>query len=317
MQVSIREVLQLAERCFAAAGFSKGNARANAESIWWTEAYRGRGLTTLHTLLDGLESCDRTALTRSDRSATVPVIEGRGQPSIVASDPVLDFASARASRTGVGLAYATTAADDPSLPAIGHVAYKAAERGTVSVLVYTDGSDSGTFLGVPTDSKPLLAEAEFGAPPAGLRDVCDIVASGSHQQRHAPLMQVLFDESTGETHGVADELLVERFLQRATTSADAADATTEPGFALLCLDPRHPRRPERVQRVATQFIDDRETQFATVYSPERVCDRVETLMQEGVEVDRDVWEDVFEYNTGVLTPPFEGSKQGAGFGLSD
>ena len=315
MQVSIREVLQLAERCFAAAGFPKGIARANAESIWWTEAYRGSGLDTLHDLLDDLKACDHSGLDLRDRSATVSVIDGRSQPSIVASHPVLNLASSQASQQGIGLAYATTERDDTSISAIGHVAYKAAERGMVSIVAYDDGSESGAFVGTPTDSKPLLAAAEREAPPSFLLDVHDIGESGNHQQRNAPVIQAFFDRSANGNYDLADELLVEQLLQRATASS--SEAVGDPGFALLCLDPHHQRLPNCIRRVPRRFVDERETRFTEVFRPERIRRRVETLMDEGVAVDRDVWEDVFEYNTGVLAPPFEGSEQGAGFGLND
>jgi hypothetical protein len=46
-------------------------------------------------------------------------------------------------------------------------------------------------------------------------------------------------------------------------------------------------------------------------------DRIGTLVHEGVEVEESVWRDVFEFNKGVLAPPFEGSEKGAGFGLNE
>lgn len=317
MQLSIREVLQLAERCFAAADVSQGPARSCAESIWWTELYREAGFGTLHSLLDELQSVDRAALTLREHGEAVSVIEGESQPSIVASDPLLDLASARANQQGLGLAYATTEADDTSLPTIGHVAYKAAKRGLVGVLTYTDGTESGSVVGVPTDGHPLVAETTLPAPSTALQDVHRLVRSEDHHQGNVLLTKTFFDATATGSAETADERFVEQVLQRATEAASGHDTGAESGVGLLCIDPRHPRRTERVQRLVSEYVDDEVDRFTTVFRPERIEERVETLLHEGVEVERSRWEDVFEYNTGVLTPPFEGSEQGAGFGLSD
>jgi hypothetical protein len=247
----------------------------------------------------------------------VSVIDGQTQPSIVASDPLLDFSSSKADRHGVGLAYATIEANDTSLPTLGHVAYKAAERDLISVLTYTDGTDSGAILGAPTGRKPLIAEAALAAPSAALLDVRNVIESSHHQQQNSPLVQAFFDADADRNAEDTDEQLLEQVLQRAAEPVTSSKVIAEPGVALLCFDPSHPRYPKRVRRLATQFVDNHEEQFTEVFRPEHIKERVATLMHDGVEVNRSVWEDIFEYNTGVLTPPFEGSEQGAGFGLND
>ena len=36
MRLAVREVLQLSERCFSAAGLPEGVARTAAEAVWWS-----------------------------------------------------------------------------------------------------------------------------------------------------------------------------------------------------------------------------------------------------------------------------------------
>jgi len=36
-----------------------------------------------------------------------------------------------------------------------------------------------------------------------------------------------------------------------------------------------------------------------------------------VEVERDIWQDIFEFSNRILAPPFEGSEKGAGFDLNE
>ena len=58
MKLAVREVVQLSQRCFLAAGFDEGSALTNAKRIWWAEAHNGAGLTTLHDLLGVLPAVD-------------------------------------------------------------------------------------------------------------------------------------------------------------------------------------------------------------------------------------------------------------------
>ncbi|MEA5388034.1 hypothetical protein VB779_14010 [Haloarculaceae archaeon H-GB11] len=312
MQLSIREVVQLSQRCFAAADLPRGLAAENGTAIWWEQLYRGTGLRTLHGLLDDLEEWDRSQLTRTDDSAPTSVIDGGSQPSLLSSTPALDLCSAHADRHGVGMAHASIAAGDETLSLLGHTAFRAAERGLLPVVSYADPEGgSGTVLGVPDEPYPRLAEATFDSPPRSYVELAAAAESGAHQSANAPLTQVFFDGPEDSDHAVDDERLLARLLGRATEPSQRSHQSA-PGYVLVCLDPTHPRHSCDLRQVVEQYIDEHAADFSTVFEPDAIADRLETLMETGVEVERNVWEDVYEYNTGVLTPSFEGSERGAG-----
>ncbi|WP_435320966.1 hypothetical protein [Haloarchaeobius sp. TZWSO28] len=318
MQVSIREVLQLAERCFAAADFSKGTARSRAEAIWWTEAYHGSGFSTLHSMLDGLPAYDHSALRMRVSGSLFSVVDGADQPSIVSMDATVDLSCSHAERHGVGLGYATICADDETLATIGHAAFRVAQRGLIPLVLYTDGGErSGAYIGSPDRPYPILAEVALESPAVTFVDIVDAIESGLYQQHHTPLAQAVFDTVDDSELSFADERLLKRLLQGATEPSPTAGSEADPGVVVLCLDPTHARFTDGLQGIPERFVDDHETSLETVFRPGRIEGRVETLMNDGVEVDRQRWEDVFEFNTGVLAPPFEGSEKGAGFGLND
>jgi LDH2 family malate/lactate/ureidoglycolate dehydrogenase len=318
MNISVREVFQLSERCFSAAGFAEGPAQANAETMWWTETYRGSGLTTLHGLLDELFELDRTQLALRDRSSMVSVIDSNDQPSLISSTPALDLSCAQAKQHGAGIAYATISHHDDTLPALGHVAYKAAERGFPSVVLFMDGeAESATIVGIPDHPQPRIAEVELAAPSVSYVELLNVIKADLHHQYHSPLTQAFFRGSEDTHRSVVDERLVDRLLNRAMKPAQDRRSEADPGFLTICIEPTHPRRSVGIQPLVDRFLDDREATFTTVFHPQRIRDRTETLLHEGIEIDRDVWRDIFEFSSGVLAPPFEGSHKGAGFGLNE
>lgn len=327
MHLSVREVFQLSERCFAAAGFAEGPARANAEAMWWTEAYRGAGLDTLHGLLSELPELDRAALTCRDRSGAASVIEAGGQPSVVSSTPATDLSCSHADQHGVGIVRATVRRGDASFPALGHVAHTAAERGFLPVVLAADGRDrAATVVGVPDRPRPLLAEVELAAPSVGYRRLLEVLRAGCHGRRDTPLTQAFFADAgtTGGEYPVADQRLLARLLRRATEPAGGAEGEGEgePGFVTVCFDPRHPLRADGLARVVERFVDggrldERAGAETTVFRPADVQARAERLLREGVDVEEAVWRDVFEFSSGILAPPFEGSHRGAGFDINE
>jgi len=314
MQLATREVLELAERCFSVAGFEEGPARAVAETVWWTELYRGSGLETLHGLLPALPAWDRTALRFEERGELVSVVDADGQPGLVSSTPAVDLASAAASRHGVGIVQATGADDDATVPMLGHVTYAAAERGFLSVVLATDGADCHrTVVARPEDPHPRLAERDLDAPSAGHAALSGALRAGVHTRRDNPLTQAFFTGGADTAFGTAGERLLNRLLHRAVEPG-ATDGV-EPGFILVCLDPDHPRHTGGLRRVVDQFV--RDERFTRTFSPTEIQARVETLLQDGVTVDEAVWRDVFDRSSEVLAPEFEGSYRGAGFNINE
>jgi LDH2 family malate/lactate/ureidoglycolate dehydrogenase len=316
MRLSAREVCQLADRCFAAADLSAGMATASAEAVWWTEAYKQSGVTTLHSLLDDLENCETDALTLREQRSMAAVVDCGEQPSLVAGTPVVDLCCSRANHNGSGFAYATLDEDDDTRGTLGYLAHKAAERGFVSIVLQTDGNaDSGVTVGLPADSRPLVAEATLDAPAVSHQKIADIVRSGLHDAADSPLIQAFFERGGDDEYATAEACMFHRLLEQSTE--EESNATVGPSFVLVCLDPRHPGQPDDLQRVLRRFVDRRSEAFTDVYAPAEMEEQVETLIHDGVVVDDEVWRDIFEYSSGILAPPFEGSRQDAGFGLND
>jgi len=316
MKLATREVLELAERCFSVAGFEEGPARANAETVWWTELYRNSGLQTLHSLLSELPEWDRTDLTFESRSAFVSLIDADGQPSLVSSTPAVDLASAAVSRHGVGVVEATAAREDATVPMLGHAAYAAAERGYLSIVLAADGANhQRTVLARPDDPHPCVAERELDSPSASHAALSGAVRAGVHSRRDNPLTQAFFTGGADTEYGTAGERMLNRLLHR-SVEPGATDGV-DPGFVLVCLDADHPRHAGGLRRVFDEFIEAQDAALTRTFRPAEIRDRAETLLQAGVDVDEDTWEDIFDRSSEVLAPEFEGSYRGAGFNINE
>jgi hypothetical protein len=328
MKLSVREVLDLSERCFVAAGFDHGTARANGAAVWWAEAYRGTGLATLRELLDPLERLDATTPALDRRNSPISVLDGRGLPCVVSAGPALNLACAHADQYGTGITRVAESAVDADGELLGALAHRGADRGYVSVVLSAaDNGQSRTVLGAPDGSRPVIAETELAAPSGGYAAIKRAVQTGQYRAREAPLFRACFDDAAEmDPYDTTDARLFHRFLRRSTESFAGGEsiAETEPdfnakdhgGFVVGCVDPRHPRYSDDVGRVANRAVHD-SSLFERNYRPGDVGERVDRLVHEGVEVDRERWRAVFEFSNGVLAPPFEGSEKGAGFDLNE
>jgi hypothetical protein len=316
MKLAVREVVQLSQRCFLAAGFDEGSALTNAKRVWWAEAYNGAGLTTLHDLLGVLPAVDPDEQSYRRHGSMVSVIDGNGQPSIATSTPTLDLACAHADTHGIGFAYASADPDDPSLPALGHLAYHAAERGYHALVVHEGGSSpSRTAVAAPAQPRPLIGEYELSGPSVTFRRIRELIETGIDGRHHNPLSQVFFlDDDVDERYESADSRLLDRMLQQALEPVETGGEET--GYVVVCHDPSHPFHSREIWQVTERFIRDGDPRL-DVFDPERSRSRIGTLVREGVEVEESVWRDIFEFGKGVLAPPFEGSEKGAGFGLNE
>lgn len=316
MNLSVREVLDLSEQCFRAAGFDPSTARSNAAAVWWAETYRGTGLATLEALLDTLDELDATTPTIEQRESPISVLDGRELPCTVSTVPALDLACAHAERYGTGITRVKGCAVDTGEELLGALAYRAAKRGYVSlVLSVGDDGQSRTVLGTPAGSRPTVAETNLSAPSNGYAAIDRAVRADRHRAQEAPLFRAVFDgEARSTPYDAADAQLLHRFLRQSVEPAP--DEEFDPGFVVVCVDPRHPRYSDGVNRVADHAIRDAEL-FERVYSPEDICDRVTRFVEEGVAVDRERWRQIFEFSNGILAPPFEGSEKGAGFDLNE
>jgi LDH2 family malate/lactate/ureidoglycolate dehydrogenase len=317
MHVSVREVVQLSDRCFSAAGFAAGPADAYASAIWWTELYRKTGLETLHALLPELSALDRGAVTLQASGSRGGVVDTADQPALLATPPATDLACARADRDGVGVVRVVGRRGDRTLPTLGRVACHAAERGCVAVVVHGDDEAGGAVIAAPDDPHPVVGDVPLGAPPRSYLEVAAVLDDGLHERRHAPLTQALFAEPAPNVRqSTADRRLLARLLERSMTSDGTGGSDVDSGFVVVCLDPTHSRWGGTAH-VVDRFLDDRVASDADVYRPDRIQDRATRLLEEGVSIDRAVWRDVFEYSSGILAPPFEGSHRGAGFDITD
>ncbi|WP_311172061.1 hypothetical protein [Halobellus ordinarius] len=316
MHLSIREVLQLAERCFYVAGFDQGPARANAETVWWMEAYRGTGLSTLHGLLDDLDEFDRSCLSIDEDGAEISVVDSGAQPSIVSANPTVDLSCSLAEQNGLGIACTSTAAGDDTLDALGHQAYRAGKRGYVALTLYADEKGSGTILGVPEEPYPTVVEKTLDEPSVTQTEITKIVDAGLHQRRQSPLVQSLLTTAVDEQLA-AEEHLLTMLLRSSLEASSRSELDDESGFVTICIDPDHPRYAGGAQNTAEEFLETRETEFTETFHPSTVGPRVEKLLNDGVEIEEPVWRDIFEYSSDILAPEFEGSYRGAGFDINE
>lgn len=316
MHVSVREVLDLADRCFTSADFPEGASRAAAETIWWTEIYRGTGLTTLHDLLDDLDEFERSRLSLDAESASVSVLDANGQPGLFAVGPAVDLVCSDASHTGTGIASVSLPEGDETVHTLGHAAYRAADRGYVTLVTATDGTGTAsTVVAVPDQPHPLLAAADLERPSVAHRDLVDVVDRGLHDAHHNPLTQAAFTREQADRHPVAEARLLTRLLERATEPADGDDV--EAGVCVVSVEPGHPAQPDRVRHAAERVLTEQSDRFSHVFDPEDVQQHGDELLEEGVDIAEDVWREVFEFSSGFLAPEFEGSLEGAGFDINE
>jgi len=315
MILSVREVVGRAERCFAAAGFDEGTARSNASAIWWTEAYRGTGLSTLHSLLEPLEEMETMTPELERRDSPISVLEGNGHPCLLSGVPALDLAGAHADRYGTGVTYVKQSGVGIDGNVLGALAHRGAKRGDVTlVLSVDDDGESRTVLGIPRQSRPALAETTLDDPSRGIAAIEHAVRTDRQGAHEAPLFRAFFDDRAAEPFNTVDAQLLYRLVSQSADPKPDAEADT--GFVVACINTHHPRYSDEARQVFDRIIhtDDR---FETQFQPEMIDERVERLINEGVEVDRDLWQDIFEFGNGILAPPFEGSEKGAGFDLNE
>lgn len=312
MKLSSREVFQLADRCLASAGLSRGVSKANAKSIWWTEVYRECGLTTLHRMIEESPTLDPATMSLEDQTSIFSIVDNGDQPSIVSSTAALDFSCSQAKQEGIGITYSSIPESDRSFPTIGHTAYNAANRGMVSVVLtqYPDGS--GSFIGVPGQSYPVVAETDLEGPSTSYTKLRDIINSGLYQQRHSPLVQAFFDQDEGADRSATDAATLKRLLEGATERHSGGVDIDERGFFTVCVDPNHPRNSAGIRQLAGQFVDERADAITTVYRPSEIRERGRTMTEQGVDIERQVWEELFEFSNGIFSPDSLGSETGAG-----
>jgi len=317
MILSVREVIELADRCFVAAGIDEGTARTNATAIWWAEAYHGAGLATLHDLLGALEDVDTCTPELERRDTPISVLDGGGRPSLLSAVPALDLGCAHADRYGTGVTHVRESDVAVDGLALGALACRAAKRGYVSlVLSVNDAGESRSVLGTPRPSRPALAETTLDAPSKAYAAVDHAVRTGRQEAHEAPLFRAFFDETPEtEPFGTVDAQLLHRLASRSTEPRPGAES--RPGFVVACIDPHHPRYSDEIRRVVDETIRTDEGRFERTFPPEAIREQVGRLVREGVEVERTVWRDVFEFSNGILAPPFEGSEKGAGFDLNE
>lgn len=317
MILSVREVIELADQCFVAAGIDEGTARTNATAIWWAEAYRGSGLTILHDLLGPLNDHETTTPKLESRDTPISVLNGGGRPCLLSAVPALDLSCAHADQYGTGVTYVTESDIDVDQNVLGALAYRAAKRGYVSlVFSVNNAGDSRTVLGTPCQSQPALAETTLNAPSKAYAAVAHTVRTERQQAHEAPLFRACFDDdSETKPFSTVDAQLLHRLVCRSIEPKPDAEASS--GFVVACIDPHHPRYSNDVGRVIEQMIRDDDGRFERRFPPEAIQEQVERFIHEGVEVEREVWRDIFEFSNGILAPPFEGSEKGAGFDLNE
>jgi LDH2 family malate/lactate/ureidoglycolate dehydrogenase len=240
------------------------------------------------------------------------IIDSGSQPSIVSSTAALDFSCSRAKREGIGVTYTSLPSSDGSLPTIGHTAYNAANRGLVSIVLVDHPTESASFLAVPGRSQPVVGEADLEGPSTSYARLQAIVQRGLYEQRHSPLVQTFFQRDEGGHRSATDAETLERMLEGATKENAEGTGDDEAGFFTICVDPNHPGNSSEIERTTSQFIDEHAETLTTVYQPSEIRNRGKTLIERGVDIEKDVWEDLFEFSNGIFSPDSVGSETGAG-----
>lgn len=312
MKLSSREVFQLADRCLASAGLSNGASKANAKSIWWTEVYKDCGLTTLHRIIEESPTLDPSKLSLEDQTSVFSIVDGGDQPSIVSSTAALDFSCSQAEQEGIGITYASIPEADSSFPTIGHTAYNAADRGMLSIVLTASPDGSRSFIGVPRRSQPLIAEMKLNGPSSSYAKLVDVIDSGLYRQRHCPLVQAFFEPGEGSGRSATDAATLKQLLANSMEPTSGDVDSGERGFFTICLDPNHPQSSTEIQRVADQFVDQRADTLTSVYRPSDIAEKGGTLIEEGVDIEKQAWEELFEFSNGIFAPDSLGSETGAG-----
>lgn len=315
MKLSSREVFQLADRCLASAGLSRGASKTNATAIWWTEVYKERGLTTLHRIIEESPTLDPSTMSLEDQTSIFSIVDSGDQPCLVSSTAALDFSCSQATREGIGITYSAIPRSDVSLSTIGHTAYNAANRGMVSVVLTAHPDGSRSFIGVPGHSHPVVAEVDLDGPSTSYTKLRGIIDNGLYQQRHSPLVQTFFDRGESGDRAATDATTLERLLEGAAEVSGRGSDSDERGFFVICVDPNHPRNSAKIRQVANEFVDEQADALATVYRPSEIGERGRALIEKGVDIEKQVWEDLFEFSNGIFAPDSLGSESGAGPGL--
>lgn len=312
MKLSSREVFQLADRCLASTGLPSGASKANAKSIWWTEVYKECGLTTLHRIIEESPTLDPAKLSLEDQTSSFSIIESGDQPSIVSSTAALDFSCSQAKQEGIGITYSSIPETDSSFPTIGHTAYNAANRGMVSLILTACPDGSRSFIGVPSRSHPIIAEMKLNGPSSSYTKLLDVIDSGLYRQRHCPLVQAFFEPGEGSGRSATDAATLKQLLEDAIESDPEGVDSSERGFFTICIDPNHPQSSTEIQRVADRFVDQQADALTSVYRPSEIGEKGRVLIKEGIDVEKHVWEELFEFSNGIFAPDSLGSETGAG-----
>ncbi|WP_157744172.1 hypothetical protein [Halopenitus persicus] len=315
MRLSSREVFQLADRCLASAGLSRGVSKTNAESVWWTELYKERGLTSLHKIINETAELDQGRISIERQSSNFAILNEGGQPCIVSSTPALDLSCSKAKESGLGITYIPFTEQDSSFATIGHTAYNAASRGLISIVLTNSPDGSRSFLAVPGEEQPIVAETKLQGPSESYRKLRSIITNGIYDRRHSPLVQAFFDQSQHTDPTTTDADTLQRLLAGAIRPASGNNDDSESGFVTICYSPTHPQNATGMQRVAHEFVRENTDQLTTVYEPPTINEKRRKLINEGVVIERDVWEDLFEWSNGIFSPDSVGSETGAGPGL--
>ncbi|QCS44712.1 hypothetical protein [Natrinema versiforme] len=312
MKLSSREVFQLADRCLASAGLSNGASKANAKSIWWTEVYKDCGLTTLHRIIEESPTLDPSKLSLEDQTSVFSIVDSGDQPSIVSSTAALDFSCSQAEQEGIGITYASIPEADHSFPTIGHTAYHAANRGMVAIVLAACPDGSRSFIGVPRCSQPLLAEMNLNGRSSSYAKLVDVIDSGLYRQRHCPLVQAFFEPGEGSGRSATDAATLKQLLEDAMEPNPESVDSSERGFFTICIDPNHPQSSTEIQRVADRFVDQQADALTSVYRSSEIGEKGRTLIKEGIEIEKQAWEELFEFSNGIFAPDSLGAETGAG-----
>lgn len=318
MKLTLRELSQLPKRSFRAAGFTFGEADSLAKSIRWLEIYEESGLQILHKVIHNLEDLRDQSFSVKNHSASFVTIEAAENRALTNGLAALDLCTAKANTSGVGIVYSNIPAEDQTAPTLGHSVYAAAERGLFSlILISNQEGSTKTVLGVPDNPFPIIAEASFKTPTQAHERLFNILTDQKISKNDSPLEQAFFSmEKRGRQRSTDDAHLLSRILS-ASMTVNSDNNMRDSGFVQICFDPMFPNYSGEFLNVPRDHVEDHSDSFDFVREPEEIAEKVDKYVSEGLSVDREVWEDIVDYNRRRLLPIFQGSEKGAGVALSD
>jgi LDH2 family malate/lactate/ureidoglycolate dehydrogenase len=251
----------------------RGAADVAARMIAWAEIEGQNGLAFLESHLPDVERGRNSALRSLRSDGHAARLAADGASPLLYAPLILDLATARARRGGIGIVHVV---DGMHMPPLGWIVAQASRRALVSAVATT----SGAIIGLPSEKGPYRIEPSDRTTAAAI-----LCLAGSSSN-------ALADRSA---QGLAGWL----------TQAAPEDGNAS-GIALLCVDPAA-FGPDSAPAILAAFHGR-----AAVVTPADTAIRQATATRDGLEIDDALWLRLRRFGDRILIPNSERSRLGAG-----